>query len=69
MYNIDGYCVLSPHGFSNDDAFIKNVRTGHGFYTFSTDAEGVRPAISLKQDIVITGRTGEPDNPYTVSLP
>ena len=69
MYNIDGYWVLSPHSFSSDDAFTQNVLTGHGSYTFSTDAEGVRPAISLKQNILITGGTGEIEDPYTVALP
>lgn len=69
MYNIDGYWVLSPHSFSSDDAFTQNVLTGHGSYTFSTDAEGVRPAISLKQNILITGGTGETGDPYTVALP
>lgn len=30
---------------------------------------GVRPAISLKQNVIITGGTGEIENPYTVALP
>ena len=49
------------HGFVNSSGFVANYATG--------EKQGIRPVVSLRTDIILTGGTGEPDNPYTVSLP
>ena len=44
-----------------------NERGANTTYPFTK--VGVRPAISLKQNVIITGGTGEIEDPYTVALP
>ena len=69
LNNGDEYWLLSPYFFNYDDAGVRRV--GNGSLTGGDvfRASGARPAISLKQNVIITGGTGEIEDPYTVALP
>ena len=51
---------LQP-GFVNSRGLAISYVTG--------EKMGIRPVVSLRTDIILTGGTGEADNPYTVALP
>ena len=70
LNNNDSYWLLSPlnsYGYGAVVRFVINGGFGSGPVVDA--AYGVRPAITLKQNILITGGTGEIEDPYTVALP
>lgn len=69
LNNGDQYWLLSPDNFRNDYAQVRYVVKGILIYHYVHVTYGARPAISLKQNILITGGTGEIEDPYTVALP
>ena len=69
LNNGDYYWLLSPHNFYFDNAVVHYVSGGGLDSSIVKNSYGARPAISLKQDIVITGGTGEIEDPYIISLP
>ena len=63
------FWLLTPYGFDYGNARMHYMYNS-GFNNFPVgSSRGVRPAISLKQNILITGGTGEIEDPYTVALP
>ena len=70
LNNNGKYWLMSPYSYYYDDAGIRGQRYGElSAILTSTSGYGARPAISLKQNILITGGTGEIEDPYTVALP
>ena len=70
LNNGDLYWLLSPSQYVYGNAYVHIVRSGESITTITWSSEkGTRPAISLKQNILITGGTGETGDPYTVALP
>ena len=69
LNNNDVYWILSPHEFLGDNSSGSIVDYGSSDYNNVGSPLGARPAISLKQNILITGGTGEIEDPYTVALP
>ena len=68
LNNNDYYWLLSPISFS-DLADVRHLSFG-GLSNLGVNyTYGARPAITLKQNILITGGTGEIEDPYTVALP
>ena len=64
------YWLLSPNSFSDHYARGRIVDNGSLRAIGAVgDPFGARPAITLKQNILITGGTGEIEDPYTVALP
>ena len=63
------YFLLSPYNFETSAARERYIFIGNLHDVGVNDFEGARPAISLKQNILITGGTGEIEDPYTVALP
>ena len=63
------YWLLSPHYFDNIYAVVLSLNGGYLTINRVNSTLGARPAISLKQNILITGGTGEIEDPYTVALP
>ena len=66
--NGDAYWLMTPDYFSDSMACVDYVKTGSINSEIVRETLGVRPAISLKKTIKITGGTGEIEDPYTVSL-
>lgn len=59
--------TLSP--YSGNSANVFSVNGGGAVYSTSAfDSLGVLPAVFLKSDILITGGTGEKNNPYILGL-
>ena len=69
LNNGDKYWLLSPLHFADGHANVRYVRDGDLSASTVTGTSWVRPAVSLKQNILITGGTGEIEDPYTVALP
>ena len=69
LNNGDYYWLLSPDYFYNYFASVRYVRTGGLISGYVHYPQGARPAISLKQNVIITGGTGEIEDPYIVALP
>lgn len=68
----DDWWTLTPAGYRippsdsysfyvSNDGKIKNIEVNESF--------GVRPSVSLRHEVVITGGDGSSDNPYTIDLP
>lgn len=68
LNNGDPYWLLSPSRFSDYYVSVRYVVDG-SLNDSMGHSDGVRPAITLKQNILITGGTGEIEDPYTVALP
>ena len=60
--------LLSPNRFSDYHASVRYLADG-SLNDIMGHPDGTRPAITLKQNILITGGTGEIEDPYTVALP
>ena len=59
------YWILTPYSTS----YVRCVRIfGDASYGTSTYADGVRPSINLKSNVVITGGDGTKNNPFTLSV-
>ncbi|MDO4341242.1 MAG: hypothetical protein Q4C44_00670 [bacterium] len=69
LNNNGKYWLMSPYRYSYDDAGIRGQRYGELSAILTITDYGARPAITLKQNILITGGTGEIEDPYTVALP
>ena len=69
LNNNEKYWLLSPYHSSNNNPYVRKVSNGDSYGASVEGASGARPAISLKQNILITGGTGEIEDPYTVALP
>lgn len=69
LNNGDIFYLLSPMGFEIYRSFVRGVNSGNVDNIHVVSLNGARPAISLKQNILITGGTGEIEEPYTVALP
>ncbi len=69
LNNGKSYWLLSPDKISRSVVGVRHVSGGILSGNRVDTTFGARPAISLKQDIVITGGTGEIEDPYTISLP
>ena len=71
-YLCDGnsYWTISPRSFNRADIKIYKV-TKNGSLSGDTTSNinSVRPVVSLRHEIVITGGDGSTNNPYTVDLP
>ena len=65
----DYWWSLSPNGFGGGYASVWSVGGGSGRFGYSDvyDTYGVRPSISLKQSITISGGTGTSEDPYVVN--
>ena len=64
------FWLMSPFAFDEYGARVNTLHYGNHSDAVLFGANlGVRPAISLKQNILITGGTGEIEDPYTVALP
>lgn len=62
------FWLLTPYGFDYGNARM-HYMFNSGFNNFPVgSSRGVRPAITLKQNILITGGTGEIEDPYTVAF-
>ena len=68
LNNGDDYWLLSPKYTSIGSQMCFHIDNGNLNHSFMNITHGVRPAISLKKTIKITGGSGEVGNPYTVSL-
>lgn len=69
LNNHDYYWLLSPNIFSSNNDYVFYLEFGTRGSDLVDTTKGARPAISLKQNILITGGTGEIEDPYTVALP
>ena len=69
LNNSNYYWLLSPYGFDGRSIYVRGVGYGSLTYQDMDHTYGARPAITLKQNILITGGTGEIEDPYTVALP
>ena len=69
LNNGKSYWLLSPDKIYRSVVGVRHVSGGILSGNRVDTTFGARPAISLKQDIVITGGTGEIEDPYTISLP
>ena len=69
LNNNRDYWLLSSNGFTNGNANVFQMYYTGNLIVDIIYSDGVRPAISLKQNIIITGGTGEIEDPYTVALP
>ena len=68
LNNGDYYWLLSPYYFGGNGAIAYLVGNGGSRIYVVYLTHGDRPAISLKQNILITGGTGEIEDPYTVAF-
>ena len=68
LYTNQNYWVMSPSFFSGNVAFEYYVTTG-GILNreYSNEIYGVRPSVSLKPSVMLSGGDGTGNNPYTVS--
>ena len=57
--------LITPE--SSSDVWYVNY-SGSAYDHSPSDANGVRPSINLKSNIVITGGTGTPSDPFTIAL-
>ena len=63
--NVPLYLLLSPYNSTD----IRNVsHYGSSYYDKSDVAYGVKPALNLKSDIIITSGTGTKDDPFALTL-
>ena len=70
LNNGDYYWLLSPCHFYVYYASVLHEQDGYTTNNYRlSELLGARPAITLKQNIIITGGTGEIEDPYTVALP
>ena len=68
LYTGREYWTMSPSCFDTDFAIEFHVSSGGYFVNYSADyASGVKPVISLKSDVVLSG-TGTQSDPWTVQL-
>ena len=65
------YYLMTKIGITNYGTLGQGFMSSSGLPLsyFTGEKMGIRPVVSLRTDIILTGGTGEPDNPYTVSLP
>ena len=64
-YLINNFGIISSGFLADGFVTSKGLATSY----VGVEEKGIRPVVSLRTDIILTGGTGEPDNPYTVSLP
>ncbi len=69
LNNGDQYRLLSPFSLYFNYSSVHTVYLGSLGTSTVINAHGARPAISLKQNVIITGGTGEIEDPYTIALP
>ncbi len=70
LNNGDYYWLLSPCHFYVYYASVLHEQDGYTTNNYRlSELLGARPAITLKQNILIAGGTGEIEDPYTVVLP
>ena len=66
LYTGSTYWIMSPYIFYSGYAYEFNVYSnGNFFYNYVSDSFGVRPVLSLKSDISVTG-TGTQNDPFVV---
>ena len=54
---------------SNNDSNVCNIGShGNGHGDSSTNSNGIKPAMILKQNVVITGGDGTMNSPFTLSI-
>ena len=59
------YWILTLYDNSN----IRNVdKTGTGNTSISNITKGIKPALNLKSNVIITGGDGTKENPFTLAL-
>ncbi len=68
LNNSDTYWLMAPTGYSNA-AMVYYVNNGKITNNLVTESYGTRPVVSLRNEIKITGGTGEKSDPYTITLP
>ena len=69
LNNGDEYWLMSPSSFNTASMVSSRLKSTSLVAEDTDQSKGIRPAISLKQNILITGGTGEIEDPYTVALP
>ena len=67
----NSYYLINNYGIISSGFLQPGFVTSRGLAGAYVTGEkmGIRPVVSLRTDIILTGGKGEPDNPYTVSLP
>lgn len=64
------YWTMSPRSFNRADIKIFSVDSDGSISSEnSSEVIGVRPVVSLRHEVVLTGGDGSTNNPYTVDLP
>ena len=68
VYTGTWYWTMSPYSFypSNSSSYVWYVYGTGFFYNWVTGGFGVRPAINLKADTLVSGGIGTVNNPFTI---